>query len=560
MGGARRFFFFFLPIIAAHDAHAGLVVNELYYDHPGADGGYEFVELLNTGDASFSLDGVVLEFHNGSGEGWTVLWSAPPGLALEPGALWVLGGDLVLPAPDLVVGISLQNGPDAVRLARGAEIFDVVGYGGLDDPNYVEAHAVAVVPAGKSIARTPDGRDSGDNALDFVAAAPSPGRRNVALHDVAILLSPETPSRSAARTRTELLAIEIENRGLADIPAGGVVIAWRDSSEGGIADGPAANNRYALLPGAHETLAITVSLAGDGYHWIDIAARYAPDERAHNDRVVVLRRVGSPPLLVSEVLSSPSPGCPQFVELFNAGARHLDITRYAIRDTRLKLAVIAADSLVLAPREFVILTPSPDVLMACVNVTGRIFEVDGSWPTFNKSGGTFADSVVVMDALEIPVDAVAYPGLKTNQAGFSLDRIDLFAGEVPRAAVWSLSRARGGTPGRMSESSLSAPPRASCEVSPNPFFADEGDLLRVAIAPVEGVASVAVRIYDPSGKRIADVGTASAFPAVLLWDGRAAGGERVRSGILVLTCESFSSDGARVGVEKVVVGCANRSP
>ena len=118
MGGARRFFFFFLPIITARAAHAGLVVNELYYDHPGADGGYEFVELLNTGDASLSLDGVVLEFHNGSGEGWTVLWSAPPGLALAPGALWVLGGDLVLPAPDMVVGISLQNGPDAIRLAR----------------------------------------------------------------------------------------------------------------------------------------------------------------------------------------------------------------------------------------------------------------------------------------------------------------------------------------------------------------------------------------------------------------------------------------------------------
>ena len=84
--------------------------------------------------------------------------------------------------------------------------------------------------------------------------------------------------------------------------------------------------------------------------------------------------------------------------------------------------------------------------------------------------------------------------------------------------------------------------------------------MRVAIAPVEGVARVAVRIYDPSGRRIADVGTASVFPAVLLWDGRAAGGERVRSGILVLACESFASDGARVGVEKVVVGCANRSP
>ena len=35
--------------------------------------------------------------------------------------------------------------------------------------------------------------------------------------------------------------------------------------------------------------------------------------------------------------------------------------------------------------------------------------------------------------------------------------------------------------------------------------------------------------------------------------------EVARAGIYVLACEAFGSDGVRVGVEKVVVGCANRS-
>ena len=561
MGGGRPLsvFFFFLPIIiAAPAASAGLVINEMYYDHPGADGGYEFVEFMNAGDEPVSLDGVALEFHNGSGEGWTLLWQAPGGLTLDAGALFVVGGELVAPAPDVVLSISLQNGPDAVRLVRGGEVLDVLGYGGLDDALYVETHGVAVVAAGKSIARTPDGRDTNDNSADFVAAAPTPGRRNVALHDVALVIPAETPVRSArARAGTEQITIEIENRGLVEVPAGAVALAVRDSSEFGIGAGATASNGGAIDPGHREVVVIAHSLVGDGYHFVDVTARYDADERAQNDGVALIRRVGSPPLLVSEILSAPRAGCPQFVELYNAGSMPLDLTGFSIRDTRLRPAVIASDSLSLAPREFVVLTPDPEMLRACVDVSGPVFDVDGTWPAFNKSGGAFADSVVVMDTFEIAVDAVAYPGLKTSQTGFSLERVDLFAADVARAAVWSLSRAPGGSPGRMSVSALSEAPRAACDVSPNPFVA--GDLVRVAVASMDGVASVTVRVYDPSGKRVADIGRASSFPAVLLWDGRAADGVMVCPGILVLACESFSADGARVGVEKVVVGCASRS-
>ena len=35
-----------------------LVVNEVYYDHPGADSGYEFVEFYNPLPWPVSLDGV----------------------------------------------------------------------------------------------------------------------------------------------------------------------------------------------------------------------------------------------------------------------------------------------------------------------------------------------------------------------------------------------------------------------------------------------------------------------------------------------------------------------
>jgi hypothetical protein len=303
-----------------------------------------------------------------------------------------------------------------------------------------------------------------------------------------------------------------------------------------------------------------IALSEPGYHWISVETRYPPDERPANDRVSLVRRVGRPALLVSEIMTAPRAGCPQFVELYNAGRETIDLTGYALRDTRAKPARVDADSLVLAPKEYVVIAPDAVALSGCARTGAKVVEVVGTWPAFNKSGGEVADSVVVADALGIPVEAVAYPGLGTRVVARSLERVDLFAPSGPRAAVWRLSRDEGGSPGRANDGALAAAPRARCEVSPNPFFPERGDLLRIAVAPTPGVANVVIRIYDPNGRRVREIGSASAFPAVLLWDGRRDGGDAVRAGIYVLACETFGADGARVGVEKVVVGCANRSP
>jgi hypothetical protein len=314
-----------------------------------------------------------------------------------------------------------------------------------------------------------------------------------------------------------------------------------------------------MSPGAVERVIVDVPLSGDGYHWIDVVARYPLDERSHNDRVTLVRRVGRPGLLVSEIMSAPRDDCPQFVELYNAGDVAIDLTGFALRDIRSRAAVFAPDSIVLEPRGLVVVTKDKLGLQSCAALAfASVLEVVGSWPAFNKSGDELADSVVILDALTIPIDAVSYPSVETD--GQSLERVDLFISGSPREAVWRLSNEAGGSPGRDGAASLERPPLARCEVSPNPFFPESGDVLRIAIASAPGIARVVVYVYDTMGRRVIDVGSASSFPAVLLWDGRGADNELVRSGVYVLACEGFAADGARVGVEKVVVGCARRSP
>ncbi len=556
-GGWISLALFLLPQIST--AGTGLVVNELYYDHPGADAGYEFVELLNASGADAALDGLTLEFHNGSGTGWTVVWRLDTPVTLANDALFVIGGASVSPAPDVTVALALQNGPDAVRIVAGdGTVLDVVGYGGLDDPAYVETLGAAPVSAGQSIARTPDGTDTGDNALDFLPADPTPGRFNVARYDVAIALAAGTPAREALDGPGDAhLAVELVSLGIADVAAASVSVSVRDSTTTTTSVAATAHNTGVIVPGGVERVPLAVTV-GAGYHWLVIDAHHALDERSGNDRVTAVRRAGRIPVLVSEVWSAPRDGCPQFVELYNAGAGPVDVTGWSLRDTRGRPVTLAVDSLVLEARGFLAVTSSPSALVACVPgaPASRVVGVDGSWPAFNRSGSDVADSVVVYDARGIGVDAVAYPPLPSGTSGRSLERIDLYDGT--RVAVWRLSPAPGGcTPGTRNDASLYAiPPRGTLAVAPNPFSPWSGELLRIAVDDDAVVARVALCVFDVDGRRVIAIGSARALPAVFLWDGRDDGGARVRPGLYVLACEEFLADGARYAVLKAVVGCA----
>ena len=544
-------------VCVARPSDARVVINELYYDHPGTDTGHEFIELINSSIAPADISGAVIEFHNGTGTTWVPVWSAPPGTVMAPDGIFVLGGALVTPLPDAVIAYALQNGPDSIRLVSAeGDVFDTVGYGGLDDPVFVEGIGAASVTAGKSVARVLDGVDSDDNSVDFAAASPTPGRHNVAREDAALVLS--SPARAARdHAGVERIAVLVQNRGLVPIAAGDVSLELFDSTASGTVSYEAGSNRAAIPPGSDERV-VSAALLSPGYHWVDLVARFARDERPENDRVQVLRRAGRIPVLVSEVWSSPRDGCPQFIEWMNAGPDPVQITGFTLRDERARPVVLDADSLVLGPGEWMAVTADPDRLAACVPAAPRerLFGVRGAWPTFNRSGGASADSVVVLDLHGIPVDAVSYPAVPSSQAGRSLERVDLFL--HGGSAVWRLSDASDGcSPAIANRAFIDRPaPAGEVVVSPNPFAPARGDVLRVAASPTAPVARIDAWIYNLDGQRIAALGGTTAFPALLVWDGRRDDGVAAPPGIYLVAVELFQADGVRVGVERVVVGCA----
>jgi hypothetical protein len=186
----------------------------------------------------------------------------------------------------------------------------------------------------------------------------------------------------------------------------------------------------------------------------------------------------------------------------------------------------------------------------------RLSGVRGAWPTFNRSGGAQADSVLVFDRYGIVVDAVSYPAVPPSSAGKSLERIDLFLHDG--SAVWRLSDATDGcSPALANRAFIERPaPYGHVVANPNPFSPSRGDLLHVTATPTVDVARIDVWVYDIDGHRLAALGGTTSFPAILVWDGRRDDGVGVQPGLYIVATELFRADGSRMGVEKVVVGCA----
>lgn len=557
----RWLLFFLLAAVCPAATRGDVLLNEIYYDHPGSDEGFEFIELVNPGTAAVPLAGVTIEFHDGSSLGWVAIWRAAAGDTIAPGGLFVVGGELVVPFPDAVDDLGLQNGPDAVRITRDGGAIDLVGYGPLISAAFFEGTPAPDAESGSSLARRPDGHDTGDNAADFEPSPPSPGRRNQSKRDAALRAAPGTPSGDARPgPGTELLAFHIVNLGLNTIEPGAAAVVLTDSTGSGTTTLAESIVTSALAAGDSVRADLTADLT-PGDHWLLAAVTLDGDERPENDRVALRRRVGASPVVVSEIMSAPRSGCPEYVELFNTGAVPYDLARHRIRDAAGSGGLIASGPAEIPPGAFAVLTGDEEALLACFEglESGSVVEVEGAWPSLNQTGSAgVADSVVILDAESIPVERVGYPPQPPDTRGRSLERVDLFPGAGPHAWVLSLDE-RGGSPGERSPLSRGVPAKGGgVTVSPNPFDPYRGGVLVVSVPERKGTERVVVEAFDIAGRRVAEIGTARVLPSTLVWDGRDSAGRPVLPGVYVIACEFFPVTVGSRYVEKVVVGCGRK--
>lgn len=535
-----------------------ILVNEIYYDHVGADAGHEFVELINRDVSPVCLDGYALEFHDGNTVGWRTVWVAGPSDTIIGDGVFVVGGGDVWPTPERIVDLVLQNGPDALRLVAVGIEADRVGYGALQDPLYYEGESAPDVGEGWSLGRYPDGVDSDNNANDFRALPPSPGMFNRPRVNVALRLAPGFAANLAIDDGvTDEPAIDILNLGVERVPAASIAIGVVDSIDGLVSVLAATTNAVAIEPGDSSVVRF-VTPVQTGYHHVTVTAIHDGDERPHDNTLVLVRRIGASPLIISEVMSYPAVGSPEYVEVFNTGVRPYAFVAHKLRDSTRDPVDIASPTANVAPGGYlVIAADKPSLLDHFGNVDSLIVvETDGAWPSLNQSGSGDADSVLVFDRFGLPLDRVSYPAQPTETRGRSLERVDLYPGV--RAHVWVVSRAlAGGSPGSGNPRGIYHVAAGNMSVEPNPFDPTHGEELFVTVPGFAAPTHAQAWVFDLDGRRMRALGASSALPVVFAWDGRDDRGRRLPSGFYVVVCELEPLSGGR-RVERVVVGCGKR--
>lgn len=533
---------------------ASVVINEVLYDPDGPDTGLEFVEIVNCGRTGVSLSGWTLETGNGANpDDWTVEWVGREFDFLEPGGFFVIGEPSVVPEPDFVTALDLQNGPDAARLADGVRPVDVVGWGEPLFQEYYEGAPAPDVPSGCSVARSPDCYDHDDNSVDLLPApVPTPGSGNSPGVDLSVTLR-HHGNEVQPTSSSVMVQCVVRNAGALEVTGGVPTLTLLlDDSDVPVTVRPV---EASLAPRDSVAAALECE-APPGYHRAVVRVSCPGDEEPLNDTRETSFTLGAPGGLVrlSEVMYSPDDEGTEWVELRNSSGESVDLSGWSLGDDDEQHAVSARDAgdTLLAPGGFAVVAKDTAAFgwtQACL-----LFRTE-RWEALSAG-----DVVVLLDQFGTPMERVAYDDSWGGDRGVSLERVRIDIGSDDPCNWGSSVDPSGSTP--CSENSIFLPTRESSGrlgAAPNPFTPNgDGRSDRTAISYELPVARARVRIsvYDALGRKRAtliDIG-GSAATGEVLWDGLDGDGRLLPSGLYVVRLEAIS---AREGVfvdEKRAVG------
>lgn len=548
-------------------ARSELLINEFLPDPDGADGGREYVELINTGSQAVDLLGVGLEFANGiEGAVWDSRWICTESTALGPGDLFLLVdrnwmGEV---SGQVEVWLGLQNGPDAIRIVRNQQVLDLVGYGPLTDPEIMETSPASVVP-GLAVARRPDGWDTGNNGLDFVSHTPTPGQPNFlpfALNLQAFSLDPPSADRSGMGI---VAMADLVNIGTENLPTAPILLRCFGTDHEALLD--------ANAPGESRSVAwfLESGLPGRWPIEIQVVAEAAPE-------VLVMDagsyQVGPAQLFLNEVLPAPGDGQGEWVELAVQGQDPVFLQDYQLKEEDGTWQELP--DYLLHPGDLVVLAQDPagleDWLEANNMADGAgecsgqganplILGVPGSWPNLNNTAPEsrdFADRVYLADGSGTVVDNVTL-GLAGTEtvlgSGVSWERIaplPLNPGGENWAPCTSLVTSTPGCP-----NSVSGLPGGSGRLTVSPAILDpeQGVSTLHFQFVVEGRAhSWWLRVFNTWGETVRDLGgdIRGPGPRDLIWDGRDDHGRPSAQGAYIVHLQLRGMNGSIIGNEKVL--------
>ncbi|MBC8385039.1 MAG: lamin tail domain-containing protein [Candidatus Cloacimonetes bacterium] len=411
----------FLTIFHCFMFSQNVVINELYYDPPGSDGGYEWIELYNAGSVSVNMSGWRIQKAGAEFENTYIFDYLAP--LIPPGG-YLLIGESHVSGVDIITDLGFQNGgtaTDGVRLVSADGLYtDTILY---DEPNSNNLPDDISDPGenfapdilnGNSLARVQDGEDSNNSEIDwFECGNPTPGEPNIYPIDLSLdemIISENNGVYQLITYISNLSTSDVDNSSCS------IEITINDSISGSY-ELPAINS--------NETIEFSVELGTftEALYVAGAELNFIYDLNLDNNILMISFLVGDSPIIINEIMFKPSSGNSEWIEIFNRSTSGYYVDNFKIYDSGAGEISFSGN---IESLDFLIICQDENSLFdQYPNVDQEKVVQAYSWTSLNNTD----ESICLKDAFATVLDSTSYSG-SDQEYNISLERVDPFHDEI----------------------------------------------------------------------------------------------------------------------------------
>lgn len=269
-------------------------------------------------------------------------------------------------------------------------------------------------------------------------------------------------------------------------------------------------------------------------------------------------------LLINEVLFHPQPGGEDFVELYNASAKIIDLEGLVIRNEQKTTGAIQSritTGYLLFPGAYVALVDNPEDIRNRYPLPDTAVLLANDLPTLEADAGnvTLYRGTTVLDAFDYSEEL--HNALLDNERGVSLERLSPML-PTQASGNWHSAAQQTGfaTPGYRNSQFFPQGERGTSvfNLAQRTFSPDGDGFEDVLLLDYQTSRSgylASVRIFDATGRPVRELARNEllASEGRLKWDGSRDNGERARTGLYLLWIELFTPEGDRQVVKEYCV-------
>lgn len=272
-------------------------------------------------------------------------------------------------------------------------------------------------------------------------------------------------------------------------------------------------------------------------------------------------------LLINEILFNPVTDGYDYVELYNASSKIIDLKNIYIANVNLASntlddkEVIYPEGWLIFPNDIIAITEGAAVteLQYSADVKRNILQII-SLPSYNDDAGGVAVTDFALNVLDLFTysEDYHYPILN-NKEGVSLERISITAPTQNNTNWHSAAQSvHYGTPGYKNSQELNSSTSDEVSVSPEVFSPDNdgyNDVLSIDYNLGETGYTATVKIFDGDGREMKVIANNELIAPTgsFLWDGITDKNEKARIGIYVVMLEATNINGDKKKFKKSCV-------